>query len=101
MITAKQHQGANRLFQGESKQAAKPLAADNLALLVASQSRSADQQGIAQPLVVTLFVVVLHELRHSSSELPFREENQMVHTLCFNGEHKSLGVGVQIGAPRW
>jgi len=55
---------------------------------------------VAQPLVVALGVVVLHELVHDGAQMTFAEGNDVPEALGLDRPNKPFGIGVQIRAPR-
>ena len=51
--------------------------------------------------MVSLAVVMPHVLRDRPSQVPLSQWHHALQTLGLYGKNKSLGVGVQIWAPRW
>jgi hypothetical protein len=65
-----------------AQQPAQPLAATNVG--ARERARFWCDQGVAEPLMIPLPVVVRHELVEHSDQAPFLEENQAIEALAAN-----------------
>ena len=77
------------------QQAAEPFAAFNRARDRSDFLGRLDDS-IIEPLMISLLVIMCQEFGAGVSQRPFTEEDQLVKTLRFQAEVKSLQMGIQI-----
>jgi hypothetical protein len=58
-------------------------------------------QGVVQPLMVPLAVIVIHVLRDRPSQVQLSQRHESLKTLGLCRKNKALREGVRIRAPRW
>ncbi len=57
---------------------------------------SGNNQGVAQPLVRSLEMIMLHEISACRRQVVFSQDDQAAQALLFEGAYEPLGVGIQI-----
>ena len=59
------------------------------------------EECVAQTLMRTFFMIMMHERADRRSEMRFAEEHHSIQALRFGRPDKPFGERVQIGTPRW
>jgi hypothetical protein len=73
----------------------KPLATLDRVIVI-DRHRFGSEQAVAEPLVMSLGVVVLDKLPDAQPEMLLAEGDDVVETLASNGSDKALGKGIEI-----
>jgi len=69
--------------------------------LVRSNARHFSNQFIVQPLRVAFHVIMLHEVRHCTTQRRLPNNNHPIQAFFFERAYEAPGICIQIGGATW